>query len=665
MICRWSSIKQAVLALAAGTACFLLAACQPRTAPPAPVAAERPELFESAENYEKRGMLNKALEAYEGVIQAAPESEKAALALKRISEIYEKENEPGKALNALERIQEAYPDIPWMADVGYHMASIRFRIGEHRRSAAEALSWLERYPHHPLKRDMLVLLGDDFNAMGDKVEAFHWYLMAKTLWPDGSEEAAALDGKLNLLIDASGPILLRQFVKDAAGTPYAPRIYDRMARVYMEQGESEPAEDAARSLIRSTRDDVWKAKGTALMERLREAADVRQGVVGVLLPLTGPFDIYGKEVLKGIQLGMTPAGDISGKAGLTLLIRDTRGDPEATAAAFEELAHNRKVMSVIGPLSSAAAGAAAERAYAAGVPLITLSQREGIGEEGGMVFRNLLTPAQEIEGLVDAAIHQMGLMRFGILYPDNAYGRYCMKTFRDMTERMGGTVTAVVSYGVDQTDFGEQIIQMGGVDPTKARSSRKMGRAIRKERDGEATAPSENSRPALDYEAVFIPDAYQRIAMIAPQLVYYDVLGVQLLGTSAWQSPQLIEMARDYVQGAVFCSGFAPNADDPDVRAFTEAYRQNFDTDPDLLAANGYDTIRLLNGLFAEKPIRTRRDLADALRGEEGFKGVCGPVIFDSHGEAERNPILLKISGSAVSVFNQETAPPTSTQVTP
>jgi branched-chain amino acid transport system substrate-binding protein len=646
-----SSAKRAIPALVAGIALFL-AACQPKTTPPVMVEEGRPDPLALAETYVKQGELEKALEAYGVFLRDAPKNEKSALALKRTSEIYLELNQPAKALTVLEEICRGYPDIPWIAGVRFDIATILSRIGEHRRSATEALSWLDRYPHHPLKRDAYLLLGDDFSALGDKAEAFHWWLMAKTLWENDSEEAARLDGKLNELISSSGPMLLRQFTGDAEKTSYAPKIYDRMAQIHLEQGESEPAERAATSLIHSTKDDIWISKGRAFLERLEEERAVKQGVLGVLLPLNGPFSIYGKEVLKGIQLGMGLAGGPSGEPGLALLIRDTEGRPEAAAAALEDLANSQKVMAVIGPLSSTAAGAAARKSQETGVPIITLSQREGIVEEGDMVFRNLLTPAQEIEGLLDVAVNRMGLKRFGILYPDNAYGRYCMDTFWGRLEQMGGTVTAAESYAVDQTDFADQIKKMVGLYYPRPESLVKKLEEMRTPEDEESIIYPEKIEPIIDFDAIFIPDTFQRVAMIAPQLAFYDVLGVQLLGTSAWQSPQLIEMAKDYIQGAVFCSGFAPNAGDPDVRAFVDAYRENFDGDPDILAASGYDTIRLLKKLFAEESIRTRRDLAAALLGSQGFRGVSGTITFDSRGDADKKPILLKILGNTMSFLN-------------
>jgi ABC-type branched-subunit amino acid transport system substrate-binding protein/predicted negative regulator of RcsB-dependent stress response len=635
----------------AGMALFI-AACQPKPPPPVRVEATRPDPLVLAESYAKQGELEKALEAYWVFLKDAPKSERSALALRHIAEIYLKLNEPGKALTTLERICQEYPDLAWIPDVQYEIAQILSRIGEHRRSATEALSWLDKYPHHPLKRDLYLLLGEDFSALGDKVEAFHWWLMAKSLWADDSEQAAQLDRKLNELINSSGPTLLTQFAREAEGSSYAPKIYHRMAQIHLDQGERKEAERASTALIHSTTDDVWISKGKALLERLEEEKAVKQGVLGVLLPLSGPFSIYGNQVLKGIQVGMGMGRGPSGETGLELLIRDTQGSADAAAAALEDLAFHEKVMGVIGPVSSTAAGSAAKKAQQAGVPIITLSQREGIVEEGDMVFRNLLTPAQEIEGLLDMAIGQMGLKRFGILYPDNAYGRYCMNGFWNRLEQMGGTVTAVESYQTDQTDFADQIKKMVGLYDPRPASLMRQSDEPRKSQDDEDIPDKEKPEPIIDFDALFIPDTFQRVAMIAPQLAFYDVLGIQLLGTSAWQSPKLIEMAKDYIQGAIFCSGFNPNTDDPDVRAFVDTYRENFEAEPDILAANGYDTIGLLKKVFKEEPIRTRRDLAKAVLGFQDFKGVSGAITFDSQGEAERKPILLKISGRDISQLN-------------
>ena len=647
MIIRFFLAKKAVPPLMVGIA-FFLAACQTKAPPPVKVEQVTPEPFVLAEEYLQNGELKKALNVYETFLQHAPKDERSALALKRTSEIYLKLNQPKNALTILEKISREYPDYTWIPGVRYEIADILFRIGEHKRSADQALEWLDTYPDHPLKKDICILLGNNFSALEYKVNAFHWWLKAKEAWPDDPQRIAQLDEKLNELIGNSGLKTLDQFAEDAAGTLYAPKIYYRIASIYLDQNDTKQAKEAAISLLHSTKDEEWLSKGRALLKRTEEEMAVKQGVLGCLLPLSGPFSIYGEEVLKGVELGLGAHGEQTADPGLELLIRDTKGKPEEALAALENLVIDEKIMAIIGPVSSRAAIAVAKKAQEMGVPIIALTQREGIVEEGEMIFRNFLTPSQEIDGLIDIAIGQMGLKRFGILYPDNAYGRYSMNLFWDRLNDMGGTVTAVESYGVDDTDFADQIKKMVGLYYPRPASLVQRLEDMKTPEDEEESIYPDEPEPIIDFDAIFIPDSFQRVAMIAPQLAFYDVLEVQLLGTSAWQSPKLVEMAKDYIQGALFCSGFVGDSEEAGVQIFVEEYRDNFDADPGILAANGYDTIRLLKKVLSEKEIRTRKDLVNALLGSQGFYGVSGVITFDSNGEAEKEPILLTISGNSM-----------------
>jgi len=650
VIIRFFLAKKAVPPLMVGIA-FFLAACQ--TKAPSPVKVEQVRTGPSAlaEGYLQNGELKKALNAYEAFLKNTPKGERSALALKRISEIYLRLNQPENALITLEKISREYPDYTWIPGVRYEIADILSRIGEHKRSTTKALEWLDRYPDHPLKRDILILLGNNSRALENKVEAFRWWLKAKEAWSDDPQRLTLLDEKLSELISSSEPELLDQFAEDAAGTLYAPKIYYRMASIYLEQNETKQAKEAATSLLNSTNDEEWLLKGSKLLKRTEEEMAVKQGVVGCLLPLSGPFSIYGEEVLKGIELGLGMRWDQTAETGLELLIRDTGGKPEEALTALENLVIEEKIMAIIGPVSSRAAIAVARKAQEMGVPIIALTQREGIVEEGEMVFRNFLTPSQEVEGLLDVAMGQMDLKRFGILYPDNAYGRYCMNLFWDRLNDMGGTVTAVESYGVDDTDFADQIKKMVGLYYPRPASLLQKLEDMKTPEDEEETVYPEEPEPIIDFDAIFIPDSFQRVAMIAPQLAFHDVLGVQLLGTSAWQSSKLVEMAKDYIQGALFCSGFVGDSEEPGVWVFVEEYRENFDADPGILAAYGYDTIRLLKKVLSEKKMLTRKDLVKALLGSQGFEGVSGIITFDSSGEAEKEPILLTIAGNNMVLF--------------
>ena len=605
---------------------LFLFACQPRKPVPHKVAEIRSGSFAIAEKYQQSGDLQQALTHYRIFLKQAPRDERTPLALQRMAEIHLKLKNPEKALASLEKLSSEYPDYTWMPEVRYQISVILNQLGKYDASANKAVGWLARYKQHFLEKDVLVLLGDDSCAMGETKEAFFWWVEAKKAWKDDPKREIELDEKLKNLIATSSPMFLSHLLESERGARYTPEIYYQMSLVFLSQNELGQAEKASRRLMESSRDSRWITRGEDILAKIEKEMAICEYCIGCLLPLSGPFAAYGQEVLNGITLGMLSASVDGTK--MEIIVRDTAGKPEKALDELEALVKVRKVAGVIGPLSSKTASFIAEKAQELGVPMIALTQRRDIVKAGDMVFRNFLTPAQEINSLLEVAMGQLGLERFGILYPDNAYGRFCMNLFWDKLDEMGGSVTAVEAYPPNVTDFADQIKKMVGLY-----NKRK-------------TTGGEEAPPLIDFDAVFIPDTYQRVAMIAPQLAFHDVLGVRLIGTRLWHSPKLIEMAKNYIQGAVFSSGFAVESENPKVLGFVTDYKNNFGETPKILAANGYDTICLLKTIFAEDKLRTRDNLREALLEAPVFEGVTGSFSFDAEGEALKTPLLLTISGN-------------------
>jgi ABC-type branched-subunit amino acid transport system substrate-binding protein/predicted negative regulator of RcsB-dependent stress response len=648
---RSISLTKAILALMLGIA-FFFTACQPRI----PLEKKRleeapPDHFALAEGYWQEGELDKALEAYGDYLKQYPRDKNSALALHRMAEIYAKTDQHEKALDLLRKISRQFPYYTELASTHLQIASHLYSLSQYRASVDECLKWLEEFPWNPLTGDVCVLMGNNLKALGDNSGAFKWWLRAESELVDNLKRQAALNEKLEDLIKTIGIEELEELADSAAETDYAPKVYHRMAVLYLEKNELEKSQMAAMALIRSTPEQYWISAGRQILESIQEELSVNKGVLGCLLPLSGPFAIYGQEVLNGIELGMGIFNKKEDAPDLELVIKDTRGDPELALNALEELANNEKVIAVIGPLSSRAAMASAKKAQTLGIPIITFTQKEGITEEGAMVFRNFLTPSREVDKLLLVAIRQMGLKRFAILYPDNSYGRFFLNTFWDRLEELGGMVTAAETYKTDETDFAEQIKKMTGLFYPRPESLTQKLLAMRTPEEEESIIFPDEPQPIIDFDMVFIPDNFQKVAMIAPQLVYHDIHDVLLAGTSAWQSPQLLETAGDYVQGAIFSSGYFEGLDDAGVNAFVTEYKANFDSVPGILAATGYDTIKYLMEVFADEDVRTRRILQEALFNYTYFDGVTGSISFDSSGEVEKESILLTISGNHFNVF--------------
>lgn len=637
-----SVLRRAVSVFLAGLALFLFA-CQSGRPRPPQVTETRLDSFVTAEKYQQDGDLDQALTHYQAFLKQVKQDDRIPLALQRIAQIEIKRNRPEKALASLQQLRKVYPHYTWMPEVRYQISVILNQLGKYEASAGIAIKWLDQYQQHFLQKDVLVLLGDDFCAMGKTQEAFFCWIEAKMIWKDDPEGKTALDEKLQTLIATSSPMLLSHLLESEPKTLYPPEIYHQMSSVFLSQNELGQAEKAARTLMESSRNPQWISKGEDILAQIKEEMAICEKCIGCLLPLSGPFAAYGQEMLNGILLGMLSAPEKGER--MEVIIRDTAGQPETALNELQALVDTERVLGIIGPLSSKTAVFISEKAQEMGVPMITLTQRQDIVKTGDMIFRNFLTPAQEIDALLQVAMGQLGMKRFGILYPDNAYGRFCMNLFWDKLDELGGSVTAVESYPTDVTDFADQIKKMVGLYYPREGNWRGIY-AQKTAGDDAREKPLEEDDPLIDFDAVFIPDTYQRVAMIAPQLAFHDVLGVRLIGTRLWDSPKLLEMAGNYLQGAVFSSGFLTDSENPMVMGFITDYQNNFGTTPGILAANGYDTIRLLKTILAEYDPKTRGNLRQSLHDVPVFDGVTGPFSFDAEGEALKKPLLLTISGS-------------------
>jgi branched-chain amino acid transport system substrate-binding protein len=347
----------------------------------------------------------------------------------------------------------------------------------------------------------------------------------------------------------------------------------------------------------------------------------------------------------------------------------------------------------------------APKAQEMGLPIIVMTQKEAITHIGTYVFRNFMTPEMQMQALGAYAVDTLGLKRFAILYPQEPYGKRFMQQFWRSVAARGGAVTAVEAYDPKNTDFagpikrlieGEMRPQGSLTAPALIQDPKRQAYAalgggqdslaqylfasptawimdgyrssIRSNSGPEAVAETDLAASSAKFEAIFLPDAPRKAGLIIPQLAYYDIRYAQLLGTNLWHSQQLLEMARKYVQGAIFTDGvfFGPvTADarkgaqmDP-ANAFEIAFKNIYAGEPDLIAATAYDTAEILFSIFGEPEIRLRRDVKNRLHQAGPFPGITGTTTFGPDGEAQKALHLLQIqAGRFVDLARLAMPPP-------
>jgi len=595
--------------------------------------------FAIAESYWHEGEYDEALAAYERYLKEFPSGDRVRDALARKATIYYYRNQYEEALPLFFEAIDHYPLNERRAEIHLLIAKTYFHLKEYTRSRLSALGWLEHYEEDPRKEEIFLLLGQNVKELNDYPRLLYWWLKLVESPLMETERKEEIRSQLLDIIYYVAEEELKEMATYATGSSLLIPIYYRLAVSFLLSDRLEEARRAATKIVRFAPEEEWVIIANEMLQNIEERLKVNTNVIGCLLPLSGPFAIYGREVLNGLELGLDIFRESNEHlSSIEFVIRDTEGNPEIAIEAIKELTEQERALVTIGPLTSKVAEEVVGKAQELGIPIITLTQSEGVTNKGEMVFQNCLTPEDQLRSLVNKVIDELGLKRFAILYPANGYGRYFMNKLWDKVESQGGIITAVESYDPKVTDFGTEIKKMVGLFYPRPESDMEEEEKERSEEEPE---------PIIDFDAIFIPDSYERAALIASQLAYYDVVGVRLLGTNLWNSQELIEIAGQYVHGALFPSGFFPGSGYKGVDSFVDQYKANFGKEPGLLAAIGYDTIRIVKEILKEKgrDIKTREDLRYVLAGNENFDGVTGPMTFDDSRRAKRNPLLLTISG--------------------
>ncbi|HET6461919.1 MAG TPA: penicillin-binding protein activator [Syntrophales bacterium] len=356
--------------------------------------------------------------------------------------------------------------------------------------------------------------------------------------------------------------------------------------------------------------------------------------IGCVLPLSGHDAAAGNRALDAIILASGVFDPIV-KTPVKIIIEDSQSRPEIARAAVTKLALEDGVICILGPLGADESQGAAREAQRLKVPIITLTRREGITDIGDYVFRSYSTNRVEIESLVKYAIQEMALSRFAILYPDDDYGREMEKMFREKVLRMKGAVLKVVPYQTTETDFADEIKSISVLK----QSSSSMKEGVSPEGEGSLD---------MGFDALFIPDFPERIRMIVPQLAFHDVRGIKLLGTSTWDTPDILKAGADLLGEAIFVDAFSPNSFYPEVNDFTDTYYTNYSREPDTTEALAYDAAGIIVRSIMEDGIKTRGQFRASLLDIRNYRGVTGKTSFSEGRDARKEVFVLTIKDGQI-----------------
>ncbi len=582
------------------------------------------------------GKLNEAAGLLRGFLVSHADSDLVDEARRSLAAIHADMDDPRRALEYLAEVKpSAYEPADQLME-----GRLKLRIG----AVDEALSVLIALPAESLsrqERQARALLLAAGHAEQERPQPA-LYFLSRALLTEGPIAADEVMARMHVLMDAQ---MSADELEEAAfmyhDTPVALLARLKLAWHALAEGKKELARQRAEQVLTGPVSFPYREEALTLLSQVTDPGQL-QRAIGVLLPLSGRYAAFGKLVQQGMEQARQ---EFRPATPVRFLYHDTAGDADLAAQQVAELAIGERVMAIIGPLVGNAASSAVRRAGQEQVPLLALSQKEGLAEISPYVFRSSLTAQLQVETLLEYAMGDLGMTSFGILYPETRQGRRMAELFGIEVEKRGGRLVEQQGYLAEQTDFRRQIRLLQGLDPN----------APDEEDDAAAGAegqPGGDGEKPPPFEALFVPDYADRISLVAPQLPFYGLENVQLLGTSGWNDAQLLQATGKSVEGAVFVDGFFRHSPYPFIQEFAEKYFATYGEEPTILAAQGYDAAGILLTLLDDPRTNSRAALRWALAQMQIYPGVTGATRFDFQGEAVKTLFLLEVRDGEIVQIN-------------
>jgi ABC-type branched-subunit amino acid transport system substrate-binding protein len=582
------------------------------------------------------GKLNEAAGLLRGIVVSQPDPSLVNQAYFYLARIHRDLDDPVTALAYLEKMpQESHTPTSILLQ-----SALFLQKGDAVRAVDQLLQLDPQEWPLPEQQERFLLLAEGWLALDEPHKALYFYQQA--LLVEGNETPRDVLVRIyTLLTDYFSEADLAEAAFMYRDKPAAYLAMLQLGWRALAAGNKELAQEWATAAMAAPAGFAYREEALSLQSQLTDSTQL-QRAIGVLLPLSGRYAAFGERVQRGMQLALE---SIRPFIPVRFIFRDTAGDEVIAAEQVAQLAISDRVIGIAGPLVGNAALGAARRANQERTPLLTMSQKEGLAASSLYVFRNSLTPQLQVRALVDYAIALRGFSKFGIMNPETRQGQQFADLFREAVTLYGGEVVAEQSYLTDQTDFRVQVRRLQGLDPNAP---------------DEEDPPSDSEDPAADteqdvpppFQALFVPDYAERISLIAPQLAFYGLEDVQLLGTNGWNDDELPRLTRQFIEGAVFTDGFFLHSTYPFVQEFAERYFNKYGEEPTILEAQGYDIAGILLTLLNNTEVRSREDLRRALAQLQNYPGVTGATRFDFIGEADKVLFLLQVQNGTIVQIN-------------
>ena len=349
----------------------------------------------------------------------------------------------------------------------------------------------------------------------------------------------------------------------------------------------------------------------------QEAVKLSEGdtvKIGLNYELSGSVATYGQAMDKGTQLAIKQYNESDdAKYKIEAVSMDNKSD-SAEATSIAEKLMGEGVAMQIGPATSGDSIATYPSSENNKVPVLSpaVTQNGGMLKEDGTAYEYAWRICFEDSAQASAmAVFAKDLGKTkAVVYSDaaNDYAKGCLaEDFVAKFEDLGGEVVAQENYTSGDTDFNAALSKI----------------------------------KELDFDVLYVPGYYNESGLIIKQAREAGITQT-ILGPDGMDSPKLAELAgKENLNDVYFTTAYTTVDASDELTSFIEAYKAEYDEEPDMFSVLAYDATNL--GLQAlEEAGETGEALNEAIKNIE-FTGLTGSFTFDEEHTPLKKVLVVEL----------------------
>jgi branched-chain amino acid transport system substrate-binding protein len=335
--------------------------------------------------------------------------------------------------------------------------------------------------------------------------------------------------------------------------------------------------------------------------------------IGEFASLTGQTASFGQSSHKGTLLAIeeiNAGGGVLGKK-IRLTTEDDQSKAGEAVTVVRKLISREKIVALLGEVSSSKSLEAAPICQQERIPMISpASTNPKVTEVGDYIFRVCFIDPFQGKVLAKYAIAK-GWRRVAILTDvKQDYSVGLSQFFRETFRQNGGEIVVEQSYSSSDKDFKAQLTAIKAGVP----------------------------------DAILASGYYTEAGLIARQARELE-LKVPILGGDGWDSPSLVEVAGNAIEGCFFSNHFSVEDPAPKIQEFLQKYTRRFNAAPDAMSALGYDSAMILADAIKRAGTTEGPVLRSAIAATRDFNGVTGLISLNPERNADKAAVIMQITG--------------------